>query len=112
MFKKSFDWLDKKLGKSGERWKNLLDFTPFFLLVAQIAIFVGLPAKHPAISNAVILLLNTILAIIAAYYYPFKYFAIKKYKIWVMWARGIPVIVLGVYAVQLIWTIRLLLKLD
>ena len=112
MFRKSFDWLDKKLGKSGARWKGLLDFTPFLLLIAQIALFAGLPAKYPNISNFILLLLNTPLAIIAAYYYPFKYIATKKYKIWVMWGRGFPIVAIMVYAVQLIWTIRLLLDLK
>ena len=109
MFRKAFDWLDKKLGKSGNRWKNILDFTPFLLVETQIALVVGLPVKYPNISNSVLLLLNTPLAIIAVYYYPIKHIAIKKYKIWVTWARGFPIFVLTVYAVQLIWTIKLLL---
>lgn len=104
MFKKTFDWLDKRLGKSDRKWRALLEIIPLLLFVLQLAIIFSFGQF-----DVKSLILNTPLAIISFCTYPLAFYAKKKYRIRIVWygfAKLVPVYILIFYVVEAVFIIQ------
>ena len=114
MFKKSFDWLDKKLGKSGENWGRVLGDIPFLLYFLQAGFIIALAQDDSDRRMAIIFLLNTFLVPVAIFVYPLFSLAKKKYKkVHVYWGPKelfAPILVLGFYCVELACIIKAIVR--
>lgn len=110
MFKKSFDWLDKTLGRDGERWRVLLEVAPFFLLGLQLFLFAAFAKLK--FTLAILALLNTPLAFMAGCTYIFRFFAKRKYKVKIIWISQdiiAPFIITGFYIAEIVALIQQLI---
>ena len=113
MFRKLFDWLDKEIGKSGEKWRRIIGAVPFLLFVMQLILMFAFFNSDSDVKLIALFLLNTLLVPVATCVYPFYRFAKKKYKIhaiWLPFESFSPLMVLAFYSLEVIYIVRIILR--